>query len=130
MICSRYSCFMSWYPARVEAISSPLETSDRIFTAWDGGMLNPEALSKWFHKFILRKGLPDVSIHGLRHTNATLLIAGGVPLKTVSSRLGHSSISTTGNIYAHAIRSADEAAADTLEDILGKKDEGFSNNGT
>lgn len=62
-------------------------------------------------------------IHGLRHTNATLLIAGGVPLKTVSSRLGHSSISTTGNIYAHAIRSADEAAADTLEDILGKKDE-------
>ena len=93
-------------------------------------MLNPEALSKWFHKFIVRKGLPDVSIHGLRHTNATLLIAGGVPLKTVSSRLGHSSISTTGNIYAHAIRSADEAAADTLEDILGKKDEGFSNNGT
>jgi len=90
-------------------------------------MLNPEALSAWFHKFIVRKGLPDVNIHGLRHTNATLLIAGGVPLKTVSSRLGHSSISTTGNIYAHAVRSADETAAEVLEEVLGKKER---NNGT
>ena len=114
--------YRAWQEGRSE-LGSLWQESDRIFTAWDGGMLNPEALSRWFHKFIVRKGLPDVSIHGLRHTNATLLIAGGVPLKTVSSRLGHSSISTTGNIYAHAIRSADEAAADTLEDILGKHDE-------
>ena len=114
--------YRAWQEGGSE-LGSLWQESDRIFTAWDGGMLNPEALSRWFHKFIVRKGLPDVSIHGLRHTNATLLIAGGVPLKTVSSRLGHSSISTTGNIYAHAIRSADEAAADTLEDILGKHDE-------
>ncbi len=122
--------YRAWQEGRRAELGSLWQDSDRIFTAWDGGMLNPEALSKWFHKFIVRKGLPDVSIHGLRHTNATLLIAGGVPLKTVSSRLGHSSISTTGNIYAHAIRSAEEAAADVLEGILGKKDEDFSNNGT
>jgi integrase len=46
------------------------------------------------------------------------MIANNVPLKTVSSRLGHSNLTTTGNIYIHAIRSADEAAAETLQDIL------------
>ena len=119
--------YRAWQEERKSELGSLWQESERIFTAWDGGMLNPEALSAWFHKFIVRKGLPDVNIHGLRHTNATLLIAGGVPLKTVSSRLGHSSISTTGNIYAHAVRSADETAAEVLEEVLGKKEQ---NNGT
>lgn len=92
--------------------------SDRVFTNWKGEPQRPDIVSAWFHKFVQRKGLPDVSIHGLRHTNATLMIAGGVPIKTVSSRLGHANITTTGNIYAHAIRSADEAAAEVLEDIF------------
>jgi integrase len=47
-----------------------------------------------------------------------LLIAAGTNLRTVSSRLGHSQASTTANIYAHAIQSADAAAADTIGDIL------------
>ena len=46
------------------------------------------------------------------------MIAAGVDLRTVSKRLGHAQMSTTSNIYAHAIRSADEMAADTLDDIL------------
>ena len=54
----------------------------------------------------------------LFYTNATLLIAAGTPLKTVANRLGHAQPSTTNNIYTHSIKSADEAAAETLEDIL------------
>ena len=50
----------------------------------------------------------------MRHTNATLMIANKVNMKTVSSRLGHSEIGTTMNIYAHALRSADQETADTL----------------
>ena len=46
------------------------------------------------------------------------MIASGVPITTVSKRLGHADTTTTGKIYAHAIRSADEAAAETLENIL------------
>ncbi|MBC3887236.1 tyrosine-type recombinase/integrase [Acetobacterium paludosum] len=57
-------------------------------------------------------------IHSLRHTNASILIASGVDLKTVSSRLGHSNLSTTGNIYAHVINSADAKASDALDHIL------------
>lgn len=92
--------------------------NDKIFTSWDGGKLHPDTVSDWFKKFLKRHNLPNISIHSLRHTNATLMIANGVPIKTVSSRLGHSNISTTGNIYTHAIRSADEAAAQTLQNIF------------
>ena len=80
--------------------------------------MHPDTLSGWFRKFIARSGLPDISVHSLRHTNATLLIAGGTAVTTVAKRLGHANASTTTKIYAHAIRSADEAAAETLENLL------------
>lgn len=92
--------------------------SNRLFTAWNGKPINPGTITSWFHDFILKTDLPYINIHSLRHTNATLQIAGGVPLSTVADRLGHADTNTTGRIYVHAIRSADEAAADTLENIL------------
>ena len=57
-------------------------------------------------------------LHELRHTNATLLITGGVDVRTVAARLGHSQTSTTMNIYAETIRNAEAAAAQVLDDIL------------
>lgn len=94
------------------------QRSNRLFTTWNGKPIHPDSVTSWFHDFIKRNDLPEVSIHSLRHTNATLQICGGVPLPTVASRLGHSSTTTTTKIYIHAIRSADEAAADTLENLL------------
>ncbi len=92
--------------------------TDRLFTKWDGTPMHPDSLTSWFHDFISRSGLPDISIHSLRHTNATLQIAGGVDIATVANRLGHANSTTTGRIYIHAIQSADQAAADTLENLL------------
>ena len=91
---------------------------DLVFTRWNGSYFNPDDLTKWFNGFVRRNGLPQVTPHSLRHTNATLMIAAGTDLRTVSKRLGHAQTSTTMNIYSHAIMSADEAAADTLGDIL------------
>ncbi len=65
--------------------------------------------------------LPQINIHGLRHTSATLLIANNVDIRTVSARLGHSNTSTTMNIYAHALRKKDQEAADVLAAIFEKK---------
>ena len=65
--------------------------------------------------------LPDITLHGLRHTSATLLISENVNLKTVSSRLGHSEISTTMDIYSHALRKKDEEAAASIGDLFAKK---------
>ena len=94
------------------------EASNRIFTQYDGKPVHPDSISGWFRDFIAKTDLPKVSIHSLRHTNITLLIAAGVPLKTVSYRAGHAQTSTTANIYSHAIRTADEMAAEVLEDML------------
>lgn len=52
-----------------------------------------------------------------KQRNATLLIAAGTNLTTVATRLGHANTTTTSKIYAHAIKSADQAA-EALQDIL------------
>ena len=64
--------------------------------------------------------LPVIPFHGLRHTSATLLIAGKQDVRTVSSRLGHAQASTTMNIYAHALQETDRKAATALENMLVK----------
>lgn len=92
--------------------------SGKVFIQWDGKPIYPDTLTKWFGDFVARHDLPKIHLHSLRHTNATLLIAGGADLRTVSKRLGHSNMTTTSNIYTHAIQSADERAADLLGDIL------------
>lgn len=92
--------------------------SGKVFTQWNGKPIHPDTITGWFSRFIKKNNLPPIHLHSLRHTNATLLIAAGTDLRTVSKRLGHSNMTTTGNIYAHAIKSADERAAEALGDIL------------
>ncbi len=91
---------------------------NKVFTQWNGKPIHPDTITGWFSRFIKKNNLPPIHLHSLRHTNATLLIASGTDLRTVSKRLGHSNMTTTGNIYAHAIKSADERAAEMLNDIL------------
>ena len=94
------------------------QDSDRLFTTWNGAPIRPDGITAWFHKFVTKNGLPPIHIHSLRHTNATLLSAAGTSLTTVAARLGHANSTTTSKIYAHAIKSADQAAAEVLQDIL------------
>lgn len=92
--------------------------SNKVFTQWNGKPIHPDTITGWFSRFIKKNNLPPFHLHSLRHTNATLLIASGADLRTVSKRLGHSNMTTTSNIYTHAIKSADERAAELLNDIL------------
>lgn len=94
------------------------EESDRLFTSWNGKPIHPDTVTDWFSKFIKRSGLPNVTLHSLRHTNATLMIAEGTDVCTVSRRLGHANTATTLNIYAHALKSKDREAANTLDNVL------------
>jgi len=91
------------------------QTDDRIFTADDGGIMHPDTLSKWFKKFIKQNNFPDVHLHSLRHTYASLMIADGIPLVVVSNNLGHAQVSTTADIYSHVIKSAAAKAADSID---------------
>ena len=67
--------------------------------------------------------LDTVNFHGLRHTNATILINQGLDVTTVSHLLGHARPSTTEDIYSHFIQKANVEAANKLEDLFNKKEQ-------
>ena len=85
---------------------------DLIFSNRDGSPLMPDsvsaAVSLLFRKLKLPKG---ASLHSLRHTHTSHLLADGVPLPVVSARLGHSSVRVTAEIYSHMIHGRDDEAA-------------------
>ena len=84
----------------------------------DGMPITPEGVQKAFRKALRAAGIRKIRPHDLRHTYATLAIQAGVPLLTVSRQLGHASISTTVDLYAHAVPGSNRAAAEALEAIL------------
>jgi integrase len=105
-----------------EKLGSLWHESGKIFVTWCGDPMHPDTISKWFTNFLKRKGLPPVRFHSLRHASASLAIAMGVNVKTVSSRLGHANISTTMDIYSHALTKPDMEAAQKLDIVFKSKD--------
>jgi len=95
--------------------------NDRIFTQENGLPIFPDSITTWINRFQKKYNLPKFTPHTLRHTNISLLIAAGVPIRNVSQRAGHAQLSTTSNIYAHAIKTVDEMAAAAIGDILKPK---------
>ncbi|MCI2161587.1 MAG: site-specific integrase [Oscillospiraceae bacterium] len=89
-----------------------------LFTNSDGTPMSSSTPLNHLKRILKRANLPSVSLHSLRHTSATLLIGQGIDVRTVSGRLGHSQTSTTMNIYAHQLQSADAAASAALEVVL------------
>ena len=79
-----------------------------------GAPYSPNAVSLAFTRFIRHNGLPAITLHGLRHTFATVASAQGAPLFDIGKALGHSTPSTTGRIYTHLL---DQTHADTLHRV-------------
>lgn len=75
---------------------------------------SPNLVSLAFGRVIARAGLPKITLHGLRHTFATLASAQGAPMFDISKALGHSTPTTTGRIYTHLL---DQTHAPTLAKI-------------
>jgi len=73
--------------------------------------MRPDYAKEQIRKFTKEHGLPDVTLHGLRHTFATMLNASGeFDLAEISAALGHSNIGTTINIYTHMFDEASHSA--------------------
>jgi integrase len=70
----------------------------------------PGWASEWWRRHRAEYGMEGVRLHDLRHHHATSLLDDGVPLNTVSARLGHSKASTTSDIYGHGTDTGDELA--------------------
>jgi integrase len=91
-----------------------------VFTATlDGSQpLHPDTITGAFGRICRRAGLRSVRLHDLRHLHATQLLAAGVPVRTVSGRLGHADAATTLNVYAHFLEASDREAADVIGGLL------------
>lgn len=75
---------------------------DLVFCRPDGSAEDPDVIGRRFGRRVAQlPALPKIGLHGLRHTHATLLLEEGVDVKTVSERLGHDSVQTTLELYAH-----------------------------
>lgn len=94
-----------------------------VFTQENGTPVHPTSLTTWCQRFSASNNLPHLNPHKFRHTQASLLINAGIDIVTVSKRLGHASISTTENFYAHALRRADAIASEAVANVLYKKSE-------
>lgn len=82
-----------------------------------------EGVTVRFRGLLADAGLPRMRFHDLRHATASLLIADSVPARVVMEMLGHSSITTTMNIYAHVMPALQREAANHLDDILRDHDQ-------
>lgn len=77
-----------------------------IFESENGGVLSPSKPRKWLLKIIKDSDLKQITIHGFRHTHASLIFESGMTLKQAQHRLGHSDLQTTMNIYTHITQKA------------------------
>jgi integrase len=92
---------------------------DLVFANPDGTPLKPDSISASVSALFKRLKIPKpkgAALHLMRHTHTSVLLAEGVPLPAVSARLGHSSVRTTQEIYAHMITGQDEEAARKWEE--------------
>ena len=107
-----------WYEEQKSVYGELWTNSDRLFVQADGKPMHPSTISKWFVKFVGQIGLPVINFHGLRHTNASLLVAQNIDIAVISARLGHAQISTTLDFYVHPLLSHNRKAGYALENLL------------
>lgn len=109
---SRRTVFMPDFLARLLQVAMNLnrkmfDETEKVFNSSPilrdeaGGFLRPRNLSNRYSRFLKAKHLRHIRFHDLRHSYASLLYESGVPLKTTSELLGHSSIEITADIYTH-----------------------------
>ena len=91
---------------------------DPVFTEPDGAPHLPMRITSAFRRLTRRLPLPTIRLHDLRHSHASLLLAGGVSIKVVSERLGHRTIALTMDTYTHVMPAMDREAADRLGTLL------------
>lgn len=87
-----------WYLNFGYNTSSP---NQFLFTNKFNELYYPQAPNDWLYHILEKYDLPKITLHGFRHTHASLLFESGASIKEVQERLGHKDVKTTMNIYAH-----------------------------
>jgi integrase len=86
-----------------------------------GTAIGLNLMTRAFKKVVTTSGVPKLTLHGLWHTHATILLEQDVNPKVVSERLGHDSVATTMDIYSHVLPDMQEKAALAIDAALAPK---------
>lgn len=89
-----------------------------------GEPIMPIRLSNNFKRMLAENGLPHIRFHDLRHSVATYMLSMGVPIAEISAWLGHKSVSTTADIYAHVTDDMRKGAARWMDTEYDPEDNG------
>ena len=108
---------MEW-DKKKELLGDRVEDGDSVFITKTGKRMHPSTINKWLSDILDDIGEQHMTVHSLRHTNITMQIIAGVPISIVAGRAGHARTSTTLDIYAHVISTADQEAADKLNNMF------------
>src|SRR5262249_21052998 len=93
---------------------------DLVFPAWNNQPLMPNTLSREWSRAVAAIGGRRISLHALRHTHASSLIAAGVDILTVSRRLGHANPTITLGVYGHLYGNTLDHAAQAIDAMLSR----------
>jgi integrase len=93
---------------------------DLVFCHPGGSFIRPRTVSKAARRIAAKAGLEGVSLHTMRHSHGSQLLSLGVPLPTVSKRLGHANVHVTATVYSHALPQDEIAAAQIWNDAMSK----------
>ncbi|MBA9087371.1 integrase [Fontibacillus solani] len=94
-----------------------------LFSRFDGHPLRIAYPNDKLDEIIRIYNLHSITVHGLRHTHASLLFEAGATIKEVQERLGHSDIKMTMNIYTHVTKTVKELTASRFEKFMESNDE-------
>jgi len=106
------------YDRNKEFFGEDFIDTDAVCSKPNGMLLSPNSFNHSFTKALKRYDIPHIRLHDLRHSNASLLLSAGVNLGIISRRLGHSTISTTMDIYGHLAIEAQYEAVGKIDPIF------------
>ena len=98
----------------------PLTAEDLVFAHEDGSPLLPHSVTNAWKRLVKRAGYQGIRLHDARHSHVSLMLKQGVDPKTISERLGHSSVVITLDTYAHLLPGMQEAAARGFDEGLSR----------
>ena len=117
MLLGEFRSECEWFARQY--IGRELHDGDFIFIRDNSLPMTPNSFTFRFNKILAKHDLPKtLTVHSLRHSNASLLISQNVDVRTVAGLLGHSQASTTLDIYSHSFDKTKKAASEKLGAVL------------
>ncbi|CRK58181.1 Integrase [Alloactinosynnema sp. L-07] len=89
-----------------------------VFSGEDGRPIYPDTISERFNRLVDKAGLPLITLHGLRHSYATIALRSGVHPKIVSSRLGHATVAFILDTYSEDVPDLDRDPAESISGLF------------